>query len=75
MPKVFFSKNALTLNVRCDDIYKGTCAKCGGIIALWQITLAYAKYLSPELHMQVNEIYLRFKSGEVTLASVKRHAG
>jgi hypothetical protein len=40
----------------------------GGTFAHWQIALAYAKYLSPELHMQVNEVYLRAKSGDVTLA-------
>ncbi len=40
----------------------------GGAFAHWQIALAYAKYLSPELHMQVNEVYLRAKSGDVTLA-------
>ena len=28
-----------------------------GTYAHWQIALAYAKYLSPELHMAVNEVY------------------
>lgn len=40
----------------------------GGTFAHWQIALAYAKYLSPELHAQVNETYMRAKSGDVTLA-------
>lgn len=56
------------LNVRSADIWKSTRGKGGGTYAHWQIALAYAKYLSPRLHMQVNEVYARFKSGDVTLA-------
>lgn len=40
----------------------------GGTYAHWQIALAYAKYLSPVLHMQVNAIYARYKAGDATLA-------
>lgn len=58
-----------TLNVPQRDIYKATKGKGGGTYAHWQIALAYAKYLSPELHMQVNEVYARVKSGDVTLAA------
>ncbi|WP_043630923.1 KilA-N domain-containing protein [Desulfovibrio sp. TomC] len=36
----------------------------GGTYAHWQIALAYAKYLSPELHMQVNEVFMRYKTGD-----------
>lgn len=43
--------------------------KGGGTFAHWQIALAYAKYLSPALHMQVNEVYARYKAGDVTLAA------
>lgn len=39
-----------------------------GTYAHWQIGIAYAKYLSPELHMHVNEIYMRYRSGDVSLA-------
>lgn len=56
------------LNVRSADIWKSTRGKGGGTFAHWQIALAYAKYLSPKLHMQVNEVYARAKSGDVTLA-------
>lgn len=56
------------LNVSERHIYIGTRGKGGGTFAHWQIALAYAKYLSPKLHMQVNEIYARFKAGDVTLA-------
>lgn len=38
--------------------------KTPGTYAHWQIALAYAKYLSPELHMQVNEVFMRYKAGE-----------
>lgn len=57
-----------TLNVPLRDIYRATKGKGGGTFAHWQIALAYAKYLSPQLHMQVNEVYARFKAGDVTLA-------
>lgn len=57
------------LNVGAAHIYKATKGKGGGTFAHWQIALAYAKYLSPELHMQVNEVYARFKTGDVTLAA------
>lgn len=59
---------AENLNVSLRHIYVGTKGKGGGTYAHWQIALAYAKYLSPQLHMQVNEIYARVKSGDVTLA-------
>jgi hypothetical protein len=64
----FIATVAGTLNVAANHIYKGTRGKGGGTYAHWQIALAYAKYLSPTLHMQVNEVYARFKSGDVTLA-------
>jgi len=57
------------LNVGASHIYRATKGKGGGTFAHWQIALAYAKYLSPELHMQVNQVYARFKSGDVTLAA------
>lgn len=64
----FIEVVAGTLNVPLRDIYSATKGKGGGTYAHWQIALAYAKYLSPKLHMQVNEVYARFKSGDVTLA-------
>lgn len=42
--------------------------RTGGTYAHWQIALTYAKYLSPELHMEVNKTFIRAKSGDVTLA-------
>jgi hypothetical protein len=57
------------LNTRKAGIYRALRGKGGGTFAHWQIALAYAKYLSPELHMQVNEVYARFKSADVTLAA------
>lgn len=64
----FIEVVAGALNVPLRDIYQATKGKGGGTFAHWQIALAYAKYLSPQLHMQVNEVYLRVKSGDVTLA-------
>ncbi|BAH75899.1 KilA-N domain-containing protein [Solidesulfovibrio magneticus] len=40
----------------------------GGTFAHWQIALAYAKYLSPKLHMAVNDIYMRYKMADPKLA-------
>ena len=60
---------AENFNTRKTGIYKTSKGKNGGTFAHWQIALAYAKYLSPELHMQVNEVYARYKSGDVTLAA------
>ncbi|MBQ0917235.1 KilA-N domain-containing protein [Hydrogenophaga aromaticivorans] len=65
----FIAFVAENLNVPLRDIYKATKGKGGGSFAHWQIALAYAKYLSPELHMQVNEVYARFKAGDVRLAA------
>ena len=33
-----------------------------------QIALAYAKYLSTDLEMHMNEVYMRYQAGDVTLA-------
>lgn len=60
------------LHVGAANIYKTSKARHdrgGGTFAHWQIALAYAKYLSPALHMQVNEVYARYKAGDVTLAA------
>ena len=62
----FVAKN---LNTAATHIYKTTRGKHGGTYAHWQIALAYAKYLSHELHMRVNETYMRAQSGDVTLAA------
>lgn len=59
---------AANLNTRKTGIYKSTRGKGGGTFAHWQIALAYAKYISPQLHMQVNEVYARVKAGDVSLA-------
>ena len=40
----------------------------GGTYASAQIALAYAKWLSPELHEQVNDNFLRTKAGDPSIA-------
>jgi len=64
----FIDSVAEKLNVSPGNIYKTARGKNGGTYAHWQIALAYAKYLSHELHMHVNEVYMRYRSGDVTLA-------
>ena len=43
------------LNVDLTDILKTVRGRGGGTWGHWQIALAYAKYLDPHLHIQVNE--------------------
>lgn len=64
----FIAFVAENLNTAQRRIYQSKRGKGGGTFAHWQIALAYAKYLSPALHMQVNEVYARVKSGDVALA-------
>lgn len=59
---------AENLNVGKSHIYKTTRGKDGGTYAHWQLALAYAKYLSHDLHMQVNEAYMRFKMNDISMA-------
>lgn len=63
----FINKVAELHNVNAADIIVSTKGKGGGTFAHWQIALAYAKYLSPALHMQVNEIFMRVQSSDPTL--------
>lgn len=78
---------AENLHVAKKSIYKASKARAdrgGGTFAHWQIALAYAKYLSPALHMQVNDVYARYQSADPELAGdmaermtpeqLKRHA-
>ncbi len=44
---------------KCDE---------SGTFGHWHIALAYAKYLSTDLEMHMNEVYIRFQAGDVTLA-------
>lgn len=39
----------------------------GGTYAHWQLALAYAKYLSPALHLAVNDVFRRFQTADVAL--------
>jgi hypothetical protein len=53
------------------DVLSMYCVKIGRNGGTWAhpiIALAYAKYLSPDLHYEVNEVFLRFKAGDAALA-------
>lgn len=54
----FISSITKKLNVRQNHIITTKRGKGGGSWAHWQIALAYAKYLSPELHMFVNQCFM-----------------
>jgi len=58
------------LNVGKSDILKTTRGRYhGGTWAHWQIALAYAKHLSPELHMYANEAFKGFMTAEVKMTA------
>ena len=56
------------LNVHSVQIYKTKRGKGGGTFAHWKIALAYAEYLSHELHSHILETYSRVATGDKTLA-------
>jgi len=69
--KQFIDFVAENLHVPKKHIYKTSKARSdrgGGTYAHWQIALSYASYLSHELHMQVNEAYMRFKTNDISMA-------
>jgi KilA-N domain len=54
-----------------SDVLSVYCVKKGRGGGIWVdpiIALAYAKYLSPTLHYEVNEVFLRHKAGDAALA-------
>jgi hypothetical protein len=53
----FINTVAKKLNVGISDVLQTQPGRNGGTWAHWQIGLAYAKYLSHELHMFVNQIF------------------
>ena len=59
LPETSKFNNAVSqkLKVGLSHLLETTKGRTGGTFAHWQIALAYAKYLSPELHMFVNECF------------------
>jgi hypothetical protein len=53
------------LNVNLNDILKTVRGRGGGRWGHWQIALAYAKYLDPNLHIQVNEWARRYVEEDI----------
>lgn len=64
----FIETVAQKQNTGRDRVLKSKRGKGGGTWAHWQIAMAYAKYLSPELHMQVNELVKRFMDADPSVA-------
>jgi|SRR3972149_253319 len=46
-----------SLNLPQKEVLRTARGKGGGTWAHWQIALAYAKYLSPKLHLAVNQVF------------------
>jgi hypothetical protein len=66
--KALIDKCAESLKVDNSQLWKVSRGHEGGTFAHWQIALAYAKWLSPELHLQVNDIYRRFQEADPAIA-------
>ena len=54
----FIEELSKKLNTGITHIITSKRGKGGGTWAHWQVALAYAKYLSPELHMFVNQCFM-----------------
>ena len=55
--KEFIEAVTKELNLSITQVLTSTRGRTGGTYAHKQIALAYAKYLSPELHMYVNQVF------------------
>lgn len=65
--KMFVKSKHLSKD-QIKSIYYARRGRDGEVWAHPNLALAYAKYLSPSLHYEVNEVFLRYKSGDATLA-------
>ena len=54
-------------NVGSHYIFYTKRGRNGGTFAHWQVGLAYAKYLSPEMHMKVNELVKQYVTADPEL--------
>ena len=63
----FINKIKTLLNTPNSEFLVKRAGRNGGTFAHWQIALAYAKWLSPELHLQVNDVYRRFQEADPEL--------
>jgi hypothetical protein len=59
---------AVNSNVNAAGIWKTTRGNGGGTFAHKQIALAYAKYLSPALHMEVNDVFMKVQAASPEIA-------
>jgi len=53
---------------RTSLVWKKISTELGGVYAHPVIALAYAEFLNPTLAIEVREVFLRYKSGDATLA-------
>ena len=56
---------------RCikDGLVKRTPGINGGTFSHWQVALAYAKYLSPEMHMAANAVFRGYVNADPAMAA------
>ena len=55
--------------VRRKYLFKAVTGRTGGTYAHWQIALAYAKYLSPEMHMAANAVFRGYVNADPAMAA------
>ncbi len=68
--RAFIRTLAQKLNLQDSELYETRSGRFGGgTYAHWQIALAYCEWLSPELHMAVNEVYMAFSEAKPALAA------
>ncbi len=65
----FIESVAKNEKVLVEHLFRITRGRHGGTWAHWQIALAYAKYLSTELHMFVNEVFRGYMTADKHMAS------
>ena len=63
----FINYLSMVKNVPVSHILFTQRGRNGGTYAHWQIALAYAKYLSPELEMKVNELVKQYVTADPEL--------
>ncbi len=67
--KKFIKVLCNNLNVGIPDILVKKLGRSGGSYGHWQLALSYAKYLDPEFHLFVNEVFVRYEIADPTLAA------
>lgn len=69
--KDFLKALMVKLNVGKSHLLQTKCGRYGSTMAHWQLVISYAKYLSPEFHMFVNEVFRNYVQQNTKLDNAK----